>query len=192
MNYPEYVEVDGIRYKINTDFRYVLKCQEIAKSDVSDYEKIIGTIVTLFGKDGLKCKKMDKLLSLAMKYINCGKENKENKVNNENIDMDFKQDFGLILASFRSVHIIDLTKEKLHWWEFYDLLNGLTEECALNRVREIRNVNLNDISDNKEKDKIRKAQKFWALEQEPVQMTEEQLKSVATFYELTGLKRKGE
>ena len=192
MNYPEYVEVDGIRYKINTDFRCVLKCQEIAKSDVSDYEKVIGTIVTLFGKDGLKCKNMDKLLSLAMKYINCGKEDKENKVNNENIDMDFKQDFGLILASFRSVHSIDLTKEKLHWWEFYDLLNGLTEECALNRVREIRNINLNDISDSKEKDKIRKAQKYWALEQEPVQMTEEQLKSVATFYELTGLKRKGE
>lgn len=31
---PEYVKIEEKKYKINTDFRYALRCDEIYRSDV--------------------------------------------------------------------------------------------------------------------------------------------------------------
>ena len=52
--------------------------------------------------------------------------------------MSFKQDNGYIKASFMSDYKIDLDKVEMHWWQFFDLLQGLTENSVLNRVRSIR------------------------------------------------------
>ena len=32
-NYPQYAEVNGHKYKINTDFIYAIKCNEIAQDE---------------------------------------------------------------------------------------------------------------------------------------------------------------
>ena len=70
-------------------------------------------------------------MKLIMKYLQCGEDE-------ENIDeestMSFTQDIGYIKASFMSDYNIDLDKEKMSWWQFNDLLKGLTEDSILNRV----------------------------------------------------------
>ena len=35
---------------------------------------------------------------------------------------------------------IDLDEVDLHFWQFYDLMQGLTESSVLNRVRSIREL----------------------------------------------------
>ena len=38
MNYPEYVVIDNIEYKINTDFRVAIECNKIAEDKNRDKE----------------------------------------------------------------------------------------------------------------------------------------------------------
>lgn len=186
---PEYVKIKDKKYKINTDYRVALKCDEVARdTTISDYERTIAIIYLLYGEDGIDSKDdYEELLRLAIKYLSCGQEYEDSV---DEVDMDFRQDIGLIKASFKSDYGIVLDNENMHWWDFYMYLNGLTEKCILNRVRELRNYNVSEIRDSKEKKKIEKAKKRFALKQEKIKLTKEQEENIENFYKLTGLQRK--
>ena len=164
-NYPEYVKVKDKKYKINTDFRIALKCNEIAESNVSEEERGLAIIYLLFGDEGLKDSlNWNELLDLALQFLSRGKE--LDKKNDEEANMSFWQDWGYIQASFFSDYKIDLTKEKIHWWLFYDLMCGLTEKCVLNRVRFVRDFDISQIKDSKEREKWIKQKKQLELKKE--------------------------
>lgn len=195
IDYPEYVEVEGKKYKINTDFRIAIKCNEIAQDEtISDYERALAVLYLLFGDEGLDTPAhYEKLLKCAKKYLSCGKE--LNNEINEKPDMDFAQDMDYIEASFMSDFHIDLSKEEMHWWKFFKLINGLSNSelgncCVLNRIRNLRNFDVSQIKDAKEKDKIIKAKRQVALKTKEkeieVDLTEEQQKSVDEFYKSLG------
>lgn len=183
-NYPKYAEVNGRRYKINTDFRYALKCNQIAEDEtIGDTERALGIICVLFGENALNVPNdYEKLLKIAQKYLACGK-----KIENtgEKPDMDFIEDYSYIRTSFRSDYGIKLDDEKIHWWEFMDLINGLSNSemgncCVLNRVRAIRNYDTKDIKDAKERQKINKMKKQFELKKysKTPQHTEKQKEEV--------------
>jgi len=191
-SYPEYAEIEGKKYKINTDFRYAIECDRIARDEtIGDLERALAIIYTLFGEEGINSHEhYEKLLKVAKKYLSCGKE-LENT--NEEPDMDFIQDYSYIKTSFRSDYGINLDKEQMHWWEFFDLINGLSNSelgncCVLNRVRNLRNFDLSSIKDPKERQKIIKAKERVALKklQKEIKLTEEQQKSVDEFYKSLG------
>ena len=69
-------------------------------------------------------------------------------------------------------------------------LNGLTDKCILNRVRELRTYDTSQIKDTKEKSKIEKMKKRFALKKKSIPLTNKQQESVEAFYKLTGIKRK--
>lgn len=140
--YPEYIEVNNTRYKLNTDFRLALRCDEIFRDDsIGNYEKTLAIIYILLGEKGLKDHhNHEKISKLLMKYLLCGKES--NEVNDKEPSMSFSQDAGYIKASFMSDYKIDIDKIEMHWWQFYDLLQGLTDNSVLNRVRSIREESL--------------------------------------------------
>ena len=70
-NYPEYAEINDKKYKINTDFRVAIECQNIATDEnISDYERALAIIYKLFGDDGIEdFNNYDKLLEIATKYL---------------------------------------------------------------------------------------------------------------------------
>lgn len=185
MDYPEYVEANGKRYKINTDFRVAIECEEIAQSEVNEYEKVLAIIYKLFGDEGLEdFENHEELVRLGQIYLLCGKEPTGEK---EEQDMDFIQDYGLIKASFRSDYNINLDDEKMHWYEFCDLMNGLSESelgnsCVLNRVRNLRTMDISKINNPKERAKIQKMQEKVALRKKKKKYTEQQIKSMEKFY----------
>lgn len=197
MNYPEYVKINDKKYKINTDFRVAIECQEIALDEnISDFERALAVIYKLFGDDGINdTNNYEKLLELAKKYLSCGKE-AENKTNEEP-DMDFSQDMDYIEASFISDYNIDLANTEMHWWKFYNLINGLSNSemgncCVLNRVRNLRTYDTKDIKDPKELEKIKKAKEQVALKKKKPQnkLTKQQQKNIDNFYKMTGIERK--
>ena len=187
-NYPEYAEVNGHKYKINTDFRYAIKCDEIAKDEsIGDMEKALGILVTLFGEEGIDYPDdYEKLIKIAKKYLCCGEE----LINEEKVDMDLQQDKKYIESSFKYDYKYDPYKEEyLHWYEFYnDLCNLSNSEmgdcCVLSRIRNLRNYDVSDIKDSKERQKILKAKEQVALKKKEVKitLTEEQEKSRDEFY----------
>lgn len=192
MKYPEYVEVEGKRYKINTDFRYAIECNRIATdNNIGDFERVLAILYTLFGEEGMNVPEhYEKLLELAQKYLTCGKEL---EIDNEEPDMDYIQDMDYIEASFMSDYHIDLANEEMHWWKFNNLMNGLSNSdlgdcCILNRIRNLRNYDLKDVKDAKERNKIKKAKEQVALHKKPKkEATEEQLKSAEEFIKALGL-----
>ena len=193
-NYPEYVEVNGRKYKINTDFRYAIECNRIAEDEtIGDFERALGIICTLFGKEALDNKDdLEKLLTMAKKYLSCGEELKITSEKEK--DMDYIQDYDYIWTSFISDYNgLDLDKEEMHWWKFYRLLNGLSNSelgncCILNRIRNLRNYDLKDIKDPVQRQKIQEAKNAVALKkkEKDVKLTEKQQKSVDEFYRSLG------
>ena len=197
MEYPKFVKIGEKKYKINTDFRVAIECNDIALDEsIDDFERALAIIYKLFGEEGINdTNNYTKLLELAQKYLSCGKEIKN--ILNEEPDMDFTQDMDFIEASFMSDYNMDLANTKMHWWKFYNLMNGLSNSemgncCVLNRVRNLRTYDTKDIKNPKELEKIRKAKESVALKKrkKAVNLTTEQQKNIENFYKMTGIQRK--
>ena len=186
LNNPEFVEVNGKKYKINTDFRVAIECQTIAQDNtIGDFQRAMGIICKLYGQEALNTSNSDdwcKLLDLAIKFLTLG-EGQTNSYGNEEPDIDLIEDMTYIEASFMSDYRIDLSNQKMHWWKFYKLLEGLSNSemgncCILNRIRNIRTMDISQIKDRKEKDKIIQLKKQYALKKsKPVNLTQEQKES---------------
>lgn len=190
MKYPEYVKVNDRTYKIRTDFRIALRCNNIATDDsIGDYERALAIIYLLF-ENGLDHQEdYEKLLELATKYLSCGKE--VTNPSNDEPDMDYNEDMDYIEASFMSDYHIDLANEKMHWWKFNKLMNGLSNSdmgncCILNRIRNLRTYNTREIKDDKERAKIEKAKQQVALKRyrKENNLTKEQEESMRKLDEI--------
>ena len=193
MSYPTKVRVKDKEYYINTDFRIAIECNSIAKNtDIGDYERALAIIYKLFGEEGLNdLENHCELLEKGQKYLLCGKEI-ESDVREEDVDMDFEQDMDYIEASFMSDYNIDLANTEMHWWKFYNLMNGLSNSemgncCVLNRVRNLRNYDTSEIKDVKERTKIEKAKQQVALKKKVKPLTKEQQESAERFNKLAGI-----
>lgn len=193
MKCPKAVEIDGKIYDINTDFRVAIECSKIAEdTSIGDTERALALIYKLFGEKGLDdYKNHEKLMEYALKYLSCGKEVKKDDTEP---DMDFVEDMDYIEASFMSDYNIDLEREEMDWWKFNKLINGLSNSdmgncCILNRIRNLRNYDVRDIKDKKERDKIIKAKKQFELKKNKKEryLTEEQEKSMNELNRLLGL-----
>ena len=194
MNYPEYVKVGDKQYKINTDFKVAIECNQIAMDEtIGDFERALAVIYKLFGSEALNdLENYETLLDLAKKYLKCGKEVEEMQSSQEEPDMDYIQDMDYIEASFMSDYHIDLSNTKMHWWKFNKLMGGLSNSelgncCILNRIRNLRNMDESKIEDAKERQRIHKAKKQFALNKKEVQLTDKQEKSMEELNRILGL-----
>lgn len=189
MSNPEYARIRNKLYKINTDFKVALKCDEIARSNVREEEKTLAIIYLLYGDEGLNnYNDYEELINKAVKYLLCGKKPNES---NEEPDMDYEQDKSYIKASFYTDYgIPNIYNTNMHWWEFCDLMNGLTENCVLNRVRYIRSYDTSDIKDQKTLRMWKKQKQSVALKEKEPNMTKEQEESMNRFLEQINYKGK--
>ena len=197
LNNPEYVKIGDKKYKINTDFRVAIECNNIAQDDsIGDVERSLAIIYKLFGDEGLdNSQDWEKLLELGIKYLSLNKDT-SNIDNDTEIDMDFNEDMDYIEASFMSDYRIDLTTEKMHFWKFYTLLEGLSNSelgncCVLNRVRNLRTFDLSQIKDSKERERLAKAKEMVSLKNDKheVELTEQQKESMRKLDEIIGFKK---
>ena len=194
LNNPEYVKIGDKKYKINTDFRVAIECNEIAESDdIGDTERPLAIIYKLYGDEGLdNPQDWEKLLELAIKYLCLGKELEENK---DDPDMDLKEDRYYIRSSFiQDYKYNPYDMEYLHWWDFFNDLSNLSNSefgncCILNRIRNLRTIDVSKIKDYKEKERILKAKKQVSLKSQKgvdVEMTDEEKESQDRFYKALG------
>jgi hypothetical protein len=188
------IQIGDTIYNANTDFRVAIECNRIANDEtINKYERPLGIICTMFGEEGLdNPEHYEKLLKWALNYLSCGKEIKKTQ---EEPDMDYIEDMEYIEASFMSDYGIDLENTEMEWQKFNKLINGLSNSefgncCVLNRVRNLRNFDVSQIKDPKEKDKIIKAKELVKLkthkEEVEVELNEQQQQSVDEFYKALG------
>ena len=162
MTYPEYAEVAGVRYKINTDYRVALRCFEVIEDEsISDEERAVAIVYLLFGD--VPTERIGDFLRIAGNYLRCGETEEAQEATEK--DMDFTADAKYITASFMSDYQLDITRADMHFWQYIHLIQGFTERSVMSRVREIRNYDLSEIKDPKTRQKIVKAKEAVALPQ---------------------------
>lgn len=187
------IQIEDTIYEANTDFRIAIECDRIANDDtIGDYERVLGIICTIFGPEGLNnTSHYEKLLKWAKNWLSCGEEIIDT---DEKPDMDYIEDMNYIEASFMSDYGIDLENTEMEWQKFMKLMNGLSNSefgncCVLNRVRNLRNYDVSQIKDSKEKQKIIKAKEAVALKKNKKEkhITKEQEESMNVLNNLLGL-----
>ena len=126
---PDGVTVGGKFYRMNFDFRNVLRMMDILGKDN----------LTPEARDylALKCltkrpKHVREVLA-AVKDILFGKKHGSG----ERVT-SFEQDASMIRAAFRQEYGIDLYRDKLHWLEFTELLQNLPDGSRYEEVLGIR------------------------------------------------------
>ena len=127
---PDGVTVDGRFYRLDFDFRNVLKMMEIMARDdlMPDAREYLA----------LKClTRHPRNVSKVLAAVRALLFEKPPKADAKKVT-DFVQDAGLIRAAFRQEYGVDLYREKLHWIEFRELLNAIPEGNRYSEVIGIR------------------------------------------------------
>lgn len=121
--------VDGRKYKLDFDFRNVLRMMEtIGRDNLTDD-----------ARDYLALKCLTKRPKNVRNVLQAVKDLLFDKTpaGGERLT-SFEQDAGLIRSAFRQVYGIDLFRERLHWLEFTELLRNLPDGNRYEEVLGIR------------------------------------------------------
>ena len=127
---PSEITVGRRRYKADFDFRNVLRMMEILQDD-SLTDEARDTLAA-------RCivKHPGKGVLAEIKKTIWGGEHK--KAETHKRVTSFEQDAGMIRAAFWQAYGIDLYTAKLHWFQFWELLQGLPEDTQYMNVVSIR------------------------------------------------------
>lgn len=156
---PEELEISGEAYKINSDFRVVLRFCELQRDPrIYDRHKGYMSLKMFFQVMPHDTKAAFERIGW---FIACGRDVQGQRKSRRN-DFDFGFDAGLIYASFMADYGLDLSTVRLHWWRFSALLAGLSEGSILRQVINLRNRSEDGLNPAA-RDALREAKKAWAL-----------------------------
>lgn len=183
---PDGVFVDGQFYRMDFDFRNVLRMMEILDRDdlIQDAKEYLA----------LKCltkhpRNVHTVLTAVRSLLFQQKPKKDAKR-----VTDFEQDAGLIRAAFRQSFGIDLYRDKLHWIEFSEMMSAIPEG---NRYSEVVGIRARPIPaptkwNQHERDWLLKAKADVALHLTDKEQAEKYNEDVGkVFASLLGLIQKG-
>lgn len=158
---PTTVNVGGIDYPINTDFRTSILFEQMAvDAEIENEEKWKYLLEYYYEGIRITDKNINGLVEEALKFYRCdrGQLQSDNEgckdSSNSSSDKiyDFDYDDMHIYSAFLQQYSIDLQDiEYLHWWKFKAMFNGLKEDCKFCKILEYRSVNLSDIKDEEQK-----------------------------------------
>ncbi len=169
---PDGVTVDGKFYKMDFDFRNVLRMMEV----LDDNNLMPGA--RAYNALHCLCKRPKNVFKVleAVKGLlfTAPRKKADQKVT------DWVQDAGLIRAAFRQAYGIDLYRDNLHWIEFTELLNAIPEG---NRYSEIVGIRARPMPEptkwnQKEREWLLRAKADCALNMTETEIAEQQQRDI--------------
>lgn len=136
---PKAVNVDGVRYEINSDFRNCLKIMmAFEDKELLPPEKQVIMLKLLFGENIPP--NIENACRTAVKFLNCGEEITEETESAPSGRLySFEKDAKFIFTAINQTHGIDLESiDYMHWWKFCWLFMDLKEECFFSRIIYLR------------------------------------------------------
>lgn len=131
---PDGVTVGGRFYRLDFDFRNVLRMMEtMARDDLMPEAREYLALKCLTKRP----RNVSKVLAAVRSLLFV----KTYKADAKKVT-DFEQDAALIRAAFRQAYGIDLYRDRLHWIEFSELLNAIPEG---NRYAEVIGIRVRPI-----------------------------------------------
>lgn len=148
-NLPDTLNISGVEYPIDTDFRPWVRLYIAIMSGKSDDQKA-RVLAEFIQGAGLPLTL--EAVEAVTKFFSCnplpgcgdGDESKEPV-------FDFDKDSQYIYSAFLDVYNIDLSTEKLHWFAFISLFRSLPEDCQICKIMHYRAVKLSDVPKSQRK-----------------------------------------
>lgn len=168
--FPDYVIVNEKKVRIVTDFREYIKLMDLLKDEeVEEVEKkrlLACWFLDDPGPDFEEC--LQALTDFVINYKETkaseGEEDNNEEDTKHNQVISYNQDAPYIISGFLECYGIDLTEiQYMHWWKFQMLIDGMNEDCELKKRMGYRSIDLNQIKDKEERERIRKIQKQIAI-----------------------------
>lgn len=133
--FPDFVEIDGVDYKINTDFRASLRTLlAFEDNDLALYEKQIIMLQNLYNS---LPPNIEEAANQAIRFLNGGLNADIEEQGVERL-YSFSKDANYIFAAFRQTHGIDLETQDMHWWKFLALFMDLGGETTWANIISLR------------------------------------------------------
>ncbi len=118
--------IGGREYHISSDFRAMLRLEEIFSSEeLTDEEKAERALKLFYG-----CipEPLEEAVERLCYFWSCGRQEKEGRAKGEGAAQppiySFTHDAGLIYGAFLTQYGIDLSRKSLHWWQFMALFEA--------------------------------------------------------------------
>lgn len=148
-------------YLIRTDYRIGVQIQLcLSDPDFSEQDRTITALNLLYGYSWPPDTReaVDGLIW----FLNGGQEQEEIRTSDapgESAAFDFDFDSGRIASGFRRTFGIDITRERMHWFEFLALLGDL-RDTAFSDVMQIRQTKVSEVSKDKQAEFARMKSRF--------------------------------
>lgn len=163
---PYYVKIKGKKYKINVDYRCMLKFEKIMwDRNIEDSEKILQSLKNFYPAffEIINSDKetIEEAVEKLIWFYKRGKEqenHKETKSNNNEKRpvYSYDADNEYIFSAFWHDYKVDLTKDKIHWWKFKAFELGLNDTNMFEKIKSYRSYK------GKDKD-MKELKKYWQL-----------------------------
>lgn len=141
---PETITIDGITYKIDTDFRTWIEFQNIVTKNNTDDEKA-ADLLGFMEKLGLPFSK--EALDAIVEFFRGGDTSRP-KTSEKKQTYSFESDGSLIFSAFLTQYDVDLINVNMHWWKFKSMFSGLNDTHMISKVMWARGANISDLSDS--------------------------------------------
>lgn len=166
---------------IRTDYRIGVQIQLcISDSELTDGERTWTALHLLYG-NGIPTDIQEAIAGLSW-FLSCGEENAAQDDSVEEPLYSFEQDAGRIVSGFRKVFGIDISREKMHWFEFISMLGDL-KDTAFTSVIDIRSTDISEI-DKKKRSEFMRMKKRFALTEQSRPYTDEEQAEIDEFMAL--------
>lgn len=163
---PETVDIDGIEYRINSDFRISILFELLMQDDEPGKRQKLVQGLQLYYPEIPHNVTMavDKMIW----FYRCGKETGSgghgSGSGRAKQIYSFEYDDDYIYAAFLEQYGIDLQDiEELHWWKFRALFRGLSEDTEFVKIMGYRSVKTTSNMSKEQREFYKKMQSIHAL-----------------------------
>lgn len=167
---------------IRTDYRIGVQIQLcISDPELSEREKTWAALHLLYG-NGIPSDLQEALSGLSW-FLSCGDDAPaQEDGTNEDPLYSFDVDSARIVSGFKKAFGVDISREKMHWFEFVPMLGDL-KDTAFTSVINIRDTDISEI-DKKKRSEFMRMKKRFALQGQSKPYTEEEQAEIDEFMEL--------
>ncbi|NFH70766.1 hypothetical protein FDC35_15900 [Clostridium botulinum] len=173
---PVEVNIDGVLYKINSDYRTSIIFSKLIE-DNEITEDIIVKVLKLYYP--VMPKDIEQAINIIFWFYTCGENQEESNskstISNKKV-FDYEQDSRYIYSAFLSQYKIDLQDIKyLHWWKFKALFEALDDNNEIIKIMQYRSMDLSKIKDKEQRNFYKKMQDTYKLKEK---ISEEDLQAL--------------
>lgn len=173
-DYPETVEVDGREYKVNSDYKDLIRINLLLIDDIFSQREKIEFVLNLFFINEIPNdhrKAFEALMLFLHGYEDSNLEEEKdilgNVVKSNQVERayDFQVDAARIYSAFFQMYGLRLDSDlKMHWFIFKALMDNLNEGVPqLVRIMEYRTMNLNEHMSKEQRGYYNKMKKKYRL-----------------------------